>query len=834
MSRVRCGFCGYYIGEGYFTNCQSCIDHNDKQPLARRAPVVDDEDFEATPKNSRKRAPGTSYVSQGFPRAGVQVHNKAVAVSASKRQAQAVALQMHVRVAKEVPTAEKARAFVNSIRSPSPTTAACPATAAAPAVSMEITKEVAAACPATAAAPAVSMEITKEVADALVAASGWRRCQTMEKNFRNLNLERDGYEVLFTDRDGDCLFHCFIAILMERQLVNFSSSKKENVAMMRDIIVKGFVQVKNELTCDLLGADGTPFDMTFECQNLISMRSGKGGREAYGGEAEIAMFGKLYNIAVKVFAPETLNGESLTNMGNMDEEFPEEMFLLTLGWRGKQRAPATDHWQRVKHSQPSPLVPVPQQQAPLVPAPLVPAPLVPAPLVPVPQQQALTSAQRKEAAKLRAQEQQKADDDAACQQARNFIAAGGEFNFNETEVIKSGEESEGDGVSQEIHEHGGDGDGDAQEQRGDLPDDDGDDGVDDGEEEREERQLPVGNGQQHLVTDGFISKRKVTHWIHETRITCLRLIQRQNPWTAKDSGVMWQQIADTMHRDTEHIKTTNARGKEVSCQVHSNGSALNMWYNRQLQILDGCYSERKERTISGQAGQLQKAINTRAAQTGDKAAEIEEEWNAIMSLKALQQDAAKASLLKKEKINAQKAMKNDELPDAVVQLACEDDKIRLQAIRLLEKKMKTFAQEEKTLASANRCAVMSPQQIQERDLLQTLKQQRKEAMGKSDDDSAEDERHISTDTNTGRGKTNLKKSFDMMSEKMGELAQFMKEDNDDDKPTTVEDLTGLLNGIDEDIKGGLKLEGEERAQLRMIFLRQYAKHRIHAKKDKHS
>ena len=802
MERSRCGTCGYWRGEGYFTNCQLCIDHNAKQPLARRAAITrsvggsDDGDFEVTPKKTLRRAPGTSYVSQGLPRVGVHVHSQAVA-AASKRQAQSKALQLHVRGAKQMPTTDKTLAYVNSIRSP----AAAPVTAAAPAVSKEDANvSVAELAPAPAAAPVTNKQVSDlEVADGYLAASDWRRCQRKEKNFLHPSLEHDGYEVLSTDRDGDCLFHCFIEILTERQLVDFSPSKKENVAQMRSIIVNGFVQVQNELSCHILGGDRKAFQGSFECSNLIAMRSGKGGRLAYGGEAEIAMFGVLYGIAVRVFAPETMNGEFVANI----DLCPEEVFLLTLGWNGKKRSPGTDHWQRVKHSQPSPLVPVQQQQAPLV---------------PVQQQQAVTPAQRKEAAKLLAQEQQKADDAAACERARNFIAAGGRFDYTEEDLQDYGDAHQ--------HDHG-----DAQ--HADIDEVGAED--DHGEDERRETVETVGHGQEQLSKEGCISKRKVTHWIHETRITCLRLIQRMNPWTAKDSGLMWQQIADTMHRDTEHVTSMNARGKEVSCQVHSNGSALNMWYNRQLQILQERYSEGKERTKSGQTGQLQQAITERASQTGEKRDEVEAEWAAIMSLRALQQDAAKAALLKKEKINAQKSLKNEELPEAVMQLACDDDKIRMQAIRLLEKKMKTFAQEEKTLASAHRCAVMSPQQIHDKELLEKLKQQRRDAMGKSDDDSAEDERHMSSDTNRGRGKNNLKRSFDMMSEKMCELAQFMKEDNDDDKGTTTLDgLNDLLNGIDADVKGGLKLEADERAQLRMIYLRQYAKHRIHAKKDKPS
>jgi hypothetical protein len=74
-------------------------------------------------------------------------------------------------------------------------------------------------------------------------------------------------------------------------------------------------------------------------------------------------------------------------------------------------------------------VPVQQQQAPPVPVQQQQAPPLPvqqqqAPPVPVQQQQVT---ERKEAAKLRAQEQRKAEDDAACDKARKFMAGGGDI-----------------------------------------------------------------------------------------------------------------------------------------------------------------------------------------------------------------------------------------------------------------------------------------------------------------------------------------------------------------------------------------------------------------------
>jgi hypothetical protein len=781
----RC-VCGYQIGEGYFTNCQACISHNAQQPAARRAAKsrsvngADLDDFDLQPLRAQKRP----HVSKGLPLSGVKLHNEAV-----KRQA----LAEHVRDAKEMTSADKTREFL--------VTAAVPAAAAAPAN----------------AAATAKQSTAKQEANRMLLLSGWRRCVAVESNFRTPNLEHDDYQAVHVARDGNCLFHCFIAILLERGIVDFDDPKKyedakrkaqcmkTNVLTMRDIIVKAFAEKKNELKCLIFDSNGVCSEepLPFSCQNLLAMRSGRGGTEAYGGQSEIVAFAMLYGIAVTVHAPETQAGFYTVHPGDRDDEFEEEMLLYTLGWRNENRNPGTDHWQRVKYS--APVTETPREQ----PSSIVSA--APA-----------TATQRQENRakfKQQATEAKERTDADAVAHAAAFIAGGGKFSFEEpTEAATHEEHHDNDGhEAEEVDDQLEQPEEGAKNRPGHTTHN---------EVVHEAEEVRPGHNEVLQDISQSRDKRKVTHWTHQTRITCLRLIQRLNPWTQRDSGATWQQIADTMHRDTAHLKETNARGKEISCQVHSNGSALNMWYIRQLGIMEGAYSERKERTESGQTGQLQQCINARASQTGENADEIAQEWATLMALRSLQQDAAKAALMKKEKSNAQKTMKNDELPDAIVKLACEDEAIQIQAIRLLEKKMKKYAEQEKTLASANRLPVMSPQQIEERQLLETLKAQRRTAKG-GGDDSEEDEHVTSSDANRGRGKTNLKKSFDMMSEKMAELAQVMKEDVSE-KATTLQVLQQLLHGLDQDIQGGLKLEAEERSQLRMIYLRQYAKHQMHS------
>jgi hypothetical protein len=124
---------------------------------------------------------------------------------------------------------------------------------------------------------------------------------------------------------------------------------------------------------------------------------------------------------------------------------------------------------------------------------------------------------------------------------------------------------------------------------------------------------------------------------------------------------------------------------------------------------------------------------------------------------------------------------------------------------------------------------MTEQQKREHTLLQQLKDQR--AKRGESEASAEDgkDADLSSD-NKGRGKTNLKRSFDNMNEQMTQLTKFMMKDDSEtpEQPTTLQDLQSLLTGIDDDVASGLKLEANERAELRAMYLRHWGKSRIQA------
>jgi hypothetical protein len=254
-----------------------------------------------------------------------------------------------------------------------------------------------------------------------------------------------------------------------------------------------------------------------------------------------------------------------------------------------------------------------------------------------------------------------------------------------------------------------------------------------------------------------------------------------------------------------------------------------MWYNRQVAQMDGAYSEKSERVDSGQAGKRQGALQRKAAESGENVADLEKEWDVIAELKSLHEDAKKLSIQKKDTATMKKAVRNQELPDAVMKMACDDAAVRRLTIIELERRMKKYAQEESTLSNANRLQVMTPQQIKERKMLEELKKRRREeksegASGQSGDDEPE-----TSDANKGRGNNNLKKTMDMMIGQMREMSGLLREDTPSEQTLELTQVNRCLSNLDEDIATrGLKLEKEERSAIRMMFLKQYANHSISA------
>ncbi len=160
---------------------------------------------------------------------GAKVHAKASA-DVAKRQA----INQRVKSATQIPSGEKARKFVASI----------------PAAASKVKER----------------PQTKEKADGILSASGWRRCFTKEGSVEKPNLEHD--EVLFFARDGNCLFHCFVATLVERG----KWKESQGVSDMRAIIAKCFTDNKN-IVVGMVTVDGKELEIEFSCENIEAIRS---------------------------------------------------------------------------------------------------------------------------------------------------------------------------------------------------------------------------------------------------------------------------------------------------------------------------------------------------------------------------------------------------------------------------------------------------------------------------------------------------------------------------------------------------------------------------------
>jgi hypothetical protein len=198
----RCKNCHYRVGEGYFTGCRDCNNYNSSQARKRRSKDISDDDFE----DERTR------LRPGVPR-NVQVLHKRASLSA------------YVKIAPQASSQEKAQSFLQSFDPVTPTAAsptALASTTAAPTAQLP-----------SASAPVAEIKSDREEAEQLLAVSAWRRCLVKENNYWANNLEHDDYDVVFCQRDGDCLFHCFIAILVECGRVNFVMNADSKINVLK-------------------------------------------------------------------------------------------------------------------------------------------------------------------------------------------------------------------------------------------------------------------------------------------------------------------------------------------------------------------------------------------------------------------------------------------------------------------------------------------------------------------------------------------------------------------------------------------------------------------------
>ena len=141
------------------------------------------------------------------------------------------------------------------------------------------------------------------------------------------NLEHDQYEVLPAERNGHCLFLCFVDILRERNVAGRPCTHQA----MRGAIADYF---------DQHGGTVAYRGVQYPCDEAIRSNG-------YGGVTEALAFAAMYSISIEMHCPETSDVVQEISCGRSD--VGAELLLQTLAWEENgRRAPAGDHWQRLR------------------------------------------------------------------------------------------------------------------------------------------------------------------------------------------------------------------------------------------------------------------------------------------------------------------------------------------------------------------------------------------------------------------------------------------------------------------------------------------------------
>lgn len=240
--------------------------------------------------------------------------------------------------------------------------------------------------------------------------------------------------------------------------------------------------------------------------------------------------------------------------------------------------------------------------------------------------------------------------------------------------------------------------------------------------------------------------------------------------------------------------------KLINCQVMAtNGQALMMWYIRQVGKMDDAYNEKKEKSTSGQTGMRRKAIEQMATANNDTVEDIEKEWDVMMHLKSLKDEAEMAKKMAKARADGLKSLKDDEMPKEILKLACDSKEVCLQGIRLLHKKKKLWEQELELAKKLGRAPVASEQQKQNMQLLVDLQKQLKSY---SDYEEDEDEVQATSSDARGRGsERGLKGSFSMLTAAVQQVSAMLQPDDSQaqaaSKTLTTSQLKSNLQQLDD-------------------------------------
>ena len=141
------------------------------------------------------------------------------------------------------------------------------------------------------------------------------------------NLEHDEYDVVAVERNGHCLFQCFVDILRQRNVAGGPATHQA----MRGVIADYFEQHDGMVAYG--GAQ-------YPCDEAIRTNG-------YGGVTEVIAFARKYSISIEIHSPET--SECVQELLCGGAEAAPELLLQTLAWQDDgSRAPAGDHWQRLR------------------------------------------------------------------------------------------------------------------------------------------------------------------------------------------------------------------------------------------------------------------------------------------------------------------------------------------------------------------------------------------------------------------------------------------------------------------------------------------------------
>jgi hypothetical protein len=188
--------------------------------------------------------------------------------------------------------------------------------------------------------------LLQDRADASLQSQNWRRGISYEGS-KEIgltpcpNLEHAQYDVLPIQRNGHCLFLCFVDILRQRGVAGAPDTHQA----MRNAIADYFDH--HQGTISYQGAD-------LPCDDDIRT-------SGYGGVTEILAFAAMHNLSVEVHSPET--PPYVQNFSGGPPDAAPELLLQTLGWNESgSRSGAGDHWQRLRKKAAPPPPPPPRPE----------------------------------------------------------------------------------------------------------------------------------------------------------------------------------------------------------------------------------------------------------------------------------------------------------------------------------------------------------------------------------------------------------------------------------------------------------------------------------------